>query len=191
MKQAEEFCPNSKEAWREWLELNHDKKDAVWVIFYKKTSPDFNLSWSESVDEALCFGWIDSTRKRIDKERFKQYFSKRRPTSNWSKVNKEKVGKLIDQNLMKEAGYLSIKIAKGNGSWTFLDIVENLELPKDLEEGLRSQTGAMQYIEELTNSSKKSLIYWVISAKKDTTRSKRISEIVENASRQLKPKKFR
>ena len=91
MEDVEEYCPDTKKSWREWLELNHQKKEAVWLIFYKKKSPNYNLNWSESVDEALCFGWIDSTKKSIDSEKYKQYFCKRKPKSNWSKVNKYKV----------------------------------------------------------------------------------------------------
>lgn len=191
MKEAQEICPRNREEWRDWLELNHKEKDAVWLVFYKKSTADFNLSWSESVDESLCFGWIDSTKKTIDNERFKQYFSKRKPKSNWSKVNKDKVKNLIDQGLMKEAGYKSIEIAKENGSWTILDTVERLEIPEDLRQELRRQKGAMQYFESLNKSIKKGLLYWVVSAKRDDTRSKRISEIVENASLPIKPKKFR
>lgn len=191
MKEVEEICPSSREEWRNWLELHHEEKEAVWLVFYKKSSPNFNLSWSESVDESLCFGWIDSTKKTIDKERFKQYFSKRKPKSNWSKVNKDKVKNLIDQRLMKEAGFKSIEVAKKNGSWTILDTVERLEIPEDLEKELRKQKGAMQYFESLNKSSKKTLLYWLVSAKRDNTRNKRISEIVNNASLQMKPKQFR
>ena len=106
-------------------------------------------------------------------------------------MNKEKVKNLIDQGLIKEAGYKSIEIAKENGSWTILETVENLEIPKDLEQELKSQRGAMEYFETLTKSVKKSLLYWIISAKRDETRHKRIMEIVENASVQMKLKQFR
>ena len=191
MKEAEEICPKNKNEWREWLELNHKKKDAVWLIFYKKSSPNFNLSWSESVDESLCFGWIDSTKKSIDQERFKQYFSKRRPKSNWSKVNKDKIKSLIDQGLFKEAGYKSIEIAKENGSWTILDGIENLEIPNDLEQELSGHKGAKEYFDSLSKSVKKALLYWVVSAKRRETRIKRILEIVESASAGMKPKQFR
>jgi len=150
-----------------------------------------SLTWSEAVDEALCFGWIDSTKKIIDKERYMQYFSRRKPKSNWSKVNKEKVKSLIDQGLMKEAGYKSIEIAKENGSWTILDSIENLEIPKELEQELNSRKEALKYFENLSKSVKKSLLYWVVSAKREETRKNRIAEIVENASRHMKPKQFR
>ena len=112
MNDVEHYCPYNKKDWRKWLELNHDKKEAVWLIFYKIKSPNYNLSWSESVDEALCFGWIDSVKRTIDNEKYKQYFSKRKAKSNWSKINKEKVKTLIEQGRMKEEGYKSIEIAK-------------------------------------------------------------------------------
>jgi len=116
MKIKEEYCPSNQQEWRSWLELNHKSKEAVWLVFYKKKSPKYNLSWSQAVDEALCFGWIDSVKKTIDHETYIQYFSKRKPKSNWSKVNKDKVNNLIVNGLMKEEGLKSIAIAKENGS---------------------------------------------------------------------------
>lgn len=191
MKEFEEFCPKDSKDWRRWLELNHDKKAAVWVIFYKTKSPNHNLSWSHSVDEALCFGWIDSTKKTIDNEKFKQYFSKRKVKSNWSKINKDKVSVLIDQGLMKEAGFKSIETAKENGSWTILDGVEALEVPGDLTQEFTKHNGSSAYFDGLSNSAKKILLYWIMSAKRAETRQKRILEIAENASKNLKPKQFR
>ena len=191
MKDTEEYCPSDKKDWRKWLELNHKKKNSVWLIFYKKKSPNHNLSWSESVDEALCFGWIDSTTRTIDNEKYKQYFSKRKAKSNWSKVNKNKVKTLISQGLMKEEGYKSIEIAKENGYWTILDEVEELIIPEDLKKELSNRIEGNEYFNSLSNSDKKILLYWVVSAKRKETREKRILEIVENASRNLKPKQFR
>ena len=191
MKDAEDYCPNNKTEWRKWLELNHNNKNAVWLIFHKKKSPNYNLSWSESVDEALCFGWIDSTKKTIDSEQYKQYFTKRKAKSNWSKVNKDKVKTLIDQGLMEAAGHKSIEIAKENGSWTILDAVEALIIPQDLKEELINYKGSMEYFDSLSKSAKKILLYWVVSAKRKETRQKRILEIAENARKNLKPKQFR
>ena len=191
MKDAEGYCPSDKQDWRKWLDLNHNKKEAIWVIFYKKKSPNFNLSWSESVDEALCFGWIDSTKKTIDTEKYIQYFSKRKAKSNWSKINKDKVKTLIEQKLMKEKGYNSIEIAKENGSWTFLDKVEALIIPEDLKGEFANHKGSMEYFENLSKSAKKILLYWIVSAKRKETRQKRVLEIAESASENLKPKKFR
>ena len=191
MKDVEDYCPDDKNDWRKWLELNHNKKDAIWLIFYKKKSPNYNLSWSESVDEALCFGWIDSTKRTIDSEKYKQYFSKRKAKSNWSKINKDKVKTLIDQGLIEEEGYKSIEIAKENGSWTILDGVEALIIPEDLKEGFANYKGSIEYFGSLSKSVKKVLLHWVVSAKRKEKRQKRILEIVENASNNLKPKQFR
>ena len=191
MKDVEDYCPNDKKDWRKWLELNQNKKDAVWLIFYKKKSPYHNLDWSESVDEALCFGWIDSTKKTIDSEKYKQYFSKRKAKSNWSKINKAKVKTLINQGLMEEEGYKSIEIAKENGSWTILDGVEALIIPKDLKEEFSNYKGSIEYFGSLSKSVKKILLHWVVSAKRKETRRKRILEIVENTDLNLKPKQFR
>ncbi len=191
MKQVEDFCPLDRLDWRNWLDLNHKKKDAVWLIFYKKKSPNFNLSWSESVDEALCFGWIDSLKKTIDSERYKQYFCKRKAKSNWSKINKEKVEALIEQGLMEDEGFKSIEIAKENGSWTTLDHVEDLIIPEDLKDEFENHKGSKEFFESLSPSVKKRMLYWVISAKRVETRQKRIFEIVKSASQNMKPKQFR
>ena len=191
MKDVEDYCPYDKKDWRKWLELNHKEIDAVWLVFYKKKSLNYNLSWSESVNEALCFGWIDSTKRAIDNDKYKQYFSKRKAKSNWSKVNKVKVNALIDQGLMKEEGYKSIAIAKANGSWTILDGVEELIIPDDLKEEFENYKGSEEYFDSLSKSDKKILLYWVVSAKRKKTRQKRILEIAENASSNLKPKQFR
>lgn len=191
MKDIEEYCPSNKQDWRKWLELNHNKKDAVWLIFYKKKSSQHNLNWGDAVDEALCYGWIDSVKKTIDNEKYKQYFSKRKAKSNWSKVNKVKVETFIANGLMQENGLKSIEIAKENGSWNYLDAVEALIMPEDLMEELTNHKGALAYYENLSNSAKKILLYWVLSAKRKETREKRILEVAENASKNLKPKQFR
>ena len=185
------YCPKDREDWRNWLKKNHLIKDSIWLIFYKKDSPTPNLNWSEAVDEALCFGWIDSTKKSIDSEKYKQYFCKRKPKSNWSKINKDKVKTLIEQGLMEAAGSKSIAVAKENGSWIFLDEVEALVIPEDLKEAFANYKGSMEYFDRLSKSAKKILLYWVVSAKRKETREKRILEIAENASQKLKPKQFR
>ena len=190
MNDADEICPKNKKDWRKWLEVNHKSEDAVWLIFYKKKSPNHNLTWSESVDEALCFGWVDSLKKTIDAESYKQYFSKRKPKSNWSKINKEKVQSLIEKGLMKEEGYKSIEIAKENGYWSVLDDVEDLVIPDDLLEAFSNFKGSKEFFDGLSNSMKKGFLYWVVSAKRESTRRKRILEIVENASKNRKPKHF-
>ncbi len=185
------FHPLNKMAWRKWLQKNHLTKDSTWLIITKKSAPKPNLDWNEAVDVALCFGWIDSVKKSIDDEKYMQYFSKRKPKSTWSKINKAKVTHLIENGLMEDAGYKSIEIAKENGSWTILDEVEACIIPKDLEEEFARYQGAMEYFENLSKSAKKGLLHWVTFAKKKETRQKRISEIAKNASKNTKPKPFR
>ncbi len=121
-KEINSICPVDRKEWRKWLKENHLKEQSVWLICYKKVSGFPTISYSEAVEEALCHGWIDSTRKTLDKERFKQYFCKRKPDSVWSKINKGKVKRLIEEGQMRPAGLKSINIAKKNGSWRFLKI---------------------------------------------------------------------
>jgi uncharacterized protein YdeI (YjbR/CyaY-like superfamily) len=191
MKGVQEYCPHNRNDWRKWLELNHNKKEAIWLIFYKKKSPYYNLSWSESVDEALCFGWIDGVKRTLDTETYQQYFTKRKAKSNWSKLNKDKVKTLMEQGLMEDEGYKSVQIAKENGSWTFLDQVEALVIPEDLREEFVNHKGSMEYFDSLSKSIKKALLYWVVSAKRLETRQKRIIEIASCAGKNIKPKQFR
>lgn len=189
-KEVETFCPASREEWREWLKENHHSSQSVWLIQYKQKSAKPSIPWSDSVDEALCFGWIDSTRKTIDEERFVQFFCKRKPNSNWSKINKVKVQRLIEQGLMTEAGFKSIETAKKNGSWSILDEVEELVIPQDLTDAFRSQPGSQDYFNSLSKSVKKMILQWIVLAKRAETRQKRIGEVAELAAQKLKPKQF-
>ena len=190
-KETETYYPKSRTDWRKWLEKNHESEQSVWLVHFKSSTKVASLTWSEAVDEALCFGWIDSTRKTIDEERYMQYFSKRKPNSMWSKINKEKVDQLIQNNQMTQAGLASVEIAKQNGSWTFLDEVEALVIPEDLAAALADHEGAIDYFDGLSKSAKKILLHWIISAKRPETRQKRVLEIAENASENLNPKQFR
>ncbi len=190
-KEIETYCPKSQIDWRKWLEKNHQSKQSVWLIYFKSSTKVPSLSWSEAVDEALCFGWIDSTKKTIDNERYMQYFSKRKPKSNWSKINKEKIDKLIQNNLMTKAGFDSIEIAKENGSWILLDDVENLIIPEDLRIALNKNESSMGFFQSQSKSNKKVMLYWVVSAKRIETREKRIAEIVQSAVKGIRPTQFR
>jgi uncharacterized protein YdeI (YjbR/CyaY-like superfamily) len=189
-KEIEIFCPTSRIDWRQWLEENHRSKKSIWLVCFTKKSNKPTLSWSEAVDEALCFGWIDSTRKTIDNESFIQFFSRRKPNGTWSKVNKEKIKQLIDAELMTEAGLESIEKAKQNGSWTILDEVEELIIPPDLDKAFDSQAGSKDFFLSLSKSVRKAILQWLVLAKQSGTRQKRIGEIAERASQKLKPKQF-
>lgn len=190
-KEIEVFYPETKMDWRKWLEKNHIHKDAVWLIYYKKHTSKPTLNWSDAVDEALCFGWIDSKAETIDKDTFKQYFCKRKPNSTWSKINKQKVETLTANGLMTQAGFNVIEIAKQNGSWTILDEVEELIIPKELEIAFKNHKKSKEYYSMLSSSKKKMLLQWIALAKSDTTKQKRILEIAENASLHQLPSSFR
>ena len=190
-KEIETYCPKSRAEWRKWLEKNHESKQSVWLIYYRVSTKIASLSWSEAVDEALCFGWIDSTKKTIDKERYMQYFSKRKASSTWSKVNKEKVDQLLQNKLMRKAGLDSIARAKENGNWSLMDDVENLIVPEDLKKALDENARAMEFFQSQSKSIKKILLYWVVVAKRAETRKKRIAEVVQSAAEGKKPRQFR
>jgi uncharacterized protein YdeI (YjbR/CyaY-like superfamily) len=186
--ETEIFYPKSKTEWRKWLQLNHISKQSVWLVYYNKKSSKESITWSEAVDEALCFGWIDSKRISIDKDTSHQFFSKRKPKSTWSKINKNKVQELIEKGLMTQAGITCIETAKQNGSWTILDEVEELIIPKDLELEFNKKPNAKNFFSNASKSVKKTILYWLVSAKTAETRQKRIAEIIERAEQNLKPK---
>lgn len=189
-KDIETFCPTSRQEWRQWLQENHSSKSSVWLVQYKKKSARPSISWNEAVDEALCFGWIDSIRKTLDEEKFIQFFSKRKPNGTWSKVNKEKITQLIQNELMATTGFESIKKAKQNGSWTILDEVEGLLIPKDLEEEFKSRDGSKDFFLSLSKSVRKAMLQWIVMAKRSETRQNRVAVIVVHAAQNLKPKQF-
>jgi uncharacterized protein YdeI (YjbR/CyaY-like superfamily) len=184
------FYPRSREEWRKWLEENHKSEKNVWLIFYKKASNMPTVEYSDTVDEALCFGWIDSKIQPIDSQKYRRLFSVRKPKSVWSRVNKLKLEKLIEQNLIQEAGFESIETAKKNGSWLVLDEVEDLTIPPDLEAKFNENVAAKSYFETLSRTNKRNILQWLVLAKRAETRKKRIEEIIDLAAQQKKPKQF-
>ena len=173
------FYPKTKQEWRNWLEENHLTKTSVWLIQYNKKSNKPSIGWSDAVDEALCFGWIDSIRKKLDDDSTIQFFSKRKDKSTWSKINKQKVEKFTELNLMAPAGLERINIAKLNGCWELLDSVEALIIPDDLEEALRSKDGALEFFQNLSKSKQKAALHRLVMARTKETREKRLKEILE------------
>ena len=190
IKEVETYCPQSRDDWRQWLEKNHESKQFVWLVYYTKKSNLPSISWREAVDEALCFGWIDSTTKKVDDSSFIQYFSKRKPKSIWSKINKEKVQLLIDSKRMTKAGFESVEIAKQNGSWTILDEVEELIIPDDLEIAFNKYNGSKDYFLSLSKSTTKIILSWIVLAKRQETRQKRINEVAESTGKKQIPQQM-
>ncbi|WP_194972460.1 YdeI/OmpD-associated family protein [Aquiflexum lacus] len=190
-KELETFYPKNREEWREWLQDNHDIKQSIWLIYYKKKANVPTIAYNEAVDEALCFGWIDSKAKPIDDEKFMQFFCPRKERSVWSKINKEKVDRLIKEGLMTKAGFKIIEKAKQNGSWIILDEAEALIIPLDLEDELKKKPNAKDYYLGLSRSDKRNILQWLVLAKRPETRQKRILEIIDLAEQKQKPKQFR
>lgn len=190
MQEIEIFHPISLAAWRQWLEKNHLSKPSVWLVFYNKNSKNTSITWSEAVDVALCFGWIDSKKISIDRETAHQFFSKRKPKSTWSKINKQKIELLTARGLMTAEGFKSVEIAKQNGSWTFLDEVEALIIPDDLKTELKDRPVARGYFESLSKSAKKAILHRLVMAKRPETREKRIIEIIESTDQKQRPKRL-
>lgn len=170
------FQALNRQAWRNWLIENHQQSRGVWLIYYKVKSKKPSIRYPEAVREALCFGWIDSKIKSLDEERYQQIFTPRKAKSVWSKLNKQYVKELIEQDLITEAGFKAIAIAKQNGSWTALDAVEALIIPDDLQQALlQNKTVAINFA-KLSNSKKKNILFSIYSAKRSQTRINRIQK---------------
>jgi uncharacterized protein YdeI (YjbR/CyaY-like superfamily) len=184
------FHAKTRIEWRKWLEENHQSEKSIWLIIYRKGSETPSIYYPEAVDEALCFGWIDSKAKPLDNEKFIQFFSKRKEKSVWSKVNKEKIERLTKEGLMTKTGYETIEIAKRNGSWTILDEAEALIIPEDLDKEFQKRNNAKKYFLSLSRSDKRNILQWLVLAKRKETREKRITEIVELADKNQKPRQY-
>ncbi len=185
------FYAKDRKAWRTWLKKNASKEKSVWLIIYKKDAANKSVNYREAVEEALCFGWIDSKPNKRDDDSFYQFFAKRNPTSNWSKINKERVEKLISQGLMTQAGLAVIGQAKENGRWSALDGIENLELPPALQQALFKNTVAKNYFEAFPRSVKKGILEWIQNAKTRETTNKRIDETVRLAAENLRANQYK
>ena len=187
-KEIEVFTAKDAGDWRKWLKKNHLSQESVWLVLHKKSSAKHTINWREAVDVALCFGWIDSKKIKIDEEASHQFFSKRKAKGTWSKINKQVIEQLIENGLMEEAGYKSIELAKQNGSWNMLDEVEELLIPNDLEAAFALKPKARDYFLSCSKSARKAMLQWLVMAKRAETRQNRINEIVTLAGQNKKPK---
>ncbi|RYC68525.1 YdeI/OmpD-associated family protein [Spirosoma sordidisoli] len=169
--------------WRQWLAEHHATETSVWLKIYKKSSGMPSVTYDQAVDEALCYGWIDSTSGRGDEQYYLQFFARRKPKSNWSRVNKNKVAALTAAGLMTEAGQTMIDLARKTGTWTALDAVEDLICPPDLQTALEANPTARTYFEAFPRSAKRALLEWLLNAKTEQTRARRIDDIVSKAER--------
>ena len=178
----------SPDEWRQWLAKHHDTKTELVVGFWKRSSGKPCMTWSESVDQALCFGWIDAVRRRIDDESYSIRFTRRRPTSIWSNINVAKVAALEEQGLMADAGRAAFALRREDRTGIYS--AENPWADLD-EEPLRADPKAWAFWEKQPPSYRKAAAHWVTSAKKPETRAKRMGELVSDSAAGLRVKHLR
>jgi len=169
-------------AWRTWLERNHDKAGEIWLAYYKKGTGKTSITYEEALREALCYGWIDSTVRKIDEEKFSQRYTPRKPKSVWSTSNKKRIAKLLADGRMAPPGLRKIEAAKKDGSWERLDGIERISLggdpPQDLVESLDRRPDVRKKWDRLPPSQRKLWSWWVESAKRPETRTRRIAGVI-------------
>jgi uncharacterized protein YdeI (YjbR/CyaY-like superfamily) len=181
---AEQVAPAGREDWRAWLVEHHEQPDGIWLVYTKKKAAGpGDLTYDEAVEEALCFGWIDSKVQTLDAERFRQWFSPRRPGSIWSALNKQRVDKVVAEGRMTPAGQAKVDAARADGSWSQYDDVDAGIVPGDLREAFERHPGAIEGFDGLTPSARKQVLFWVSSAKRAATREQRIERAAEAAAR--------
>lgn len=183
--------PKTRAAWRAWLEAHHGRPDGVWVITFKKGTHQPRMEYAEAVEEALCFGWVDSKPGKLDDKRSMLWFAPRKAGSRWSRANKERVERLIAAGLMAPAGLAKVKAAKRDGSWAALDTVEALEIPPDLAQALAEHPPAADHFAAFPRSVKCSILEWILAAKRPDTRSKRLIETAKLAAQNKRANQWR
>jgi len=173
----------TRDEWRAWLEANHATAPGVWHVSWRRATGRPRVPYELAVEEALCFGWIDSTGGNLDDERSRQYYAPRNPRSGWARSNKERVERLIAEGRMAPAGLEAIERAKANGAWTLLDDVENLVVPPDLAAAFAANAPAADHWAGFPRSVRRMILEWIVQARKPETRSARIKETATLAAR--------
>lgn len=183
--------PYTRADWRAWLEQNYTRTEGVWFISFKKATGKPRVTYDEAVEEALCFGWIDSKGNKLDDERSMLWFAPRKPRTGWSRPNKERVERLLAAGLIAPAGLAKISAAQADGSWSALDAIEELTVPDDLHQALQANPAAQQFWEAFPRSVKRGILEWIASAKRPETRAKRIEETARLAAENKRANQWR
>lgn len=178
-------------AWRAWLRRHHRTAAGIWLVYHKKHSATPSVSYEEAVQEALCYGWIDSLVRALDADRYRQLFTPRKPRSTWSPSNKRRVARLLAEGRMQPAGLATIEAAKANGSWRSLDEVESLTIPAELRRALAAEGDAARNFRGYAASIRKAMLYWLSSAKRPATRERRLAKLVAYAAAHTTGREFR
>jgi uncharacterized protein YdeI (YjbR/CyaY-like superfamily) len=177
--------PRSRRAWRAWLQKHHNTSSGIWLVYAKKHTGIPSLTYAEAVEEALCFGWIDSLVHPVDDSLYKQIFTPRKPSSAWSALNKKRVEKLITAEQMTAAGMKMIELAKANGQWDAHAQTEALTMPPELTKALNGNTSAKKNWPTYTVSQQKAFLRMLHDAKTPDTRAKRIARILDIVSNRI------
>ena len=170
---------------------HHDRDDGIWLVTFKKHCGDKYVSSNDVIEEALCFGWIDSLPRKLDEDRTMLWLAPRKPGSGWSKLNKERVERLIAAGLMTPAGLEKVEAAVQDGSWNALDAIEALEIPPDLETVLAGYHSARDHFEAFPRSVKRGILEWIANAKRAETRAKRVDETARLAAQNIRANQWR
>jgi uncharacterized protein YdeI (YjbR/CyaY-like superfamily) len=181
----------SAQKFYDWLEEHHETESEVYVGFYKTHTGKRAMTWSESVDQALCFGWIDTRANSIDEDRYMQRFTPRKPGSNWSKINVEKVARLTQAGLMRPAGMAAFEKRSDERTGVYSFERENAALPPEYEERLRANPAAAEYFDAKPPWYRRTATHWVISAKREETRLRRLAQLIEDSAAGLDIKPLR
>jgi uncharacterized protein YdeI (YjbR/CyaY-like superfamily) len=176
------YHPEDLAAWRAWLAASHDSARGVWVASWRKASGRDPVPYEDLVEEAICFGWIDSTVNILDDERALQLMTPRKPRSGWTRLNKRRVAAMEAQGRMTDAGRRAVGVAKDNGWWTIYDAVEDMLEPDDLADALDASPDARSAWDRFPPSARKQMLWWIVSAGRPETRTGRIARIVSEAA---------
>ena len=182
--------PRTRSEWRQWLLRHHRQAESIWLVLHKKGSEGSTLTANEAIEEALCFGWIDSVPNKLDEQRYKILVSPRKPKSNWSKINKARARNMIKAGRMHAAGQAMIDLAKKTGTWNALNPVDKLLVPPDLAKAFARQQKAKAFFDAFPPSIRRGILEWIQNAKTPATRSKRIAETVALAARNIRANQY-
>jgi uncharacterized protein YdeI (YjbR/CyaY-like superfamily) len=183
--------PATRDDWRAWLQQNHTRPDGIWFVSYKKAAGKPRVTYEDAVEEALCFGWIDSKGGTVDDERTMLWMAPRKPRTGWSRPNKERIERLVAEGRMAPPGMAKIQAARQDGSWTLLDSSEALEMPAELEDALASYPDAARHFAAFPPSARKAILQWISLARKPETRAARIAETARLANENVRANQWR
>lgn len=175
----------NRKVWRAWLKKNHATESSAWLIIHHKSSEIPSVYYNDAVEEALCFGWIDSKPNKRNDTSYYLFFARRKPKSNWSKLNKERVEQLTKQGLMTPAGQAMIDLAKKTGTWLALVEVDNITIPSDLSEAFEKNKTAWRHFSGFSPSAQRGILQWILNAKRPETRQQRIAVTVTKATQKI------